>query len=235
MKALRFACLAFGLFGIVSCIDYREDFTIKANGSGSIRSVISIKKELAEDSPEKLKNDLERVFSKCEGLALAEYDVDLGKERRVTDFTITFGHVEDLKKALEHGGDAGVLKYFGSFEAEKREDRYTMKRTVHMNQEVADDGGLAKFFKTKLMEDSHLVYRMHFPAEVIKSNGEISNGKKTVEWTYAISTALKGPLVMTADIRRPPVEQWLYIGGGVLASLVFLVGAVIAMRRRRAA
>ncbi|MCB1234896.1 MAG: hypothetical protein KDM91_07475 [Verrucomicrobiae bacterium] len=231
-------CLASLALAATSCIDYTEEFTIKANGSGTIHSTISLKEELADDDPDKLKRDLEGLFANAKGLSLADYRVIVEPDRRVTDFTIAFDHVKDLGSVLESGGGGGdMLRYFGTFEAEETADRYRMKRTIDLSggdSGKPDSGGgaLAKLITSALLSDSRLTYRMSFPSEVLAANTrQIDPKTNTVEWTFTVAQAIRTPLEMTAEIRKPPLLKWLLIAG---AAVVVVVGAILLLRRRPA-
>lgn len=231
-------CLLLVFCGTVSCVDYTEDFTIKTNGSGTIHSVISLNENLADDDPNQLKTNLEKMFASGKGLSLASYTVTNQGDRQITDFTVAFDHVGDLKSALS-GGDNDVAKYFGTFEAEEQDDRYVMKRTIDLtgqdknsDQEKGKLGGAIKKLMAKaLLKDSYLTYRMTFPTAVLKANApNIEAGTHTVEWQFSVGDAVKAPLVMTAEIQKPPFLKWL-LGAGI-AVLIF-GGAFLLWRRRR--
>lgn len=239
MKTLPIALLAMLLIGLVSCVDYTEEFTIKANGSGTIHSVISMKTELAKDDPYQLKSDLEAMFANSDGLSLAAFSVNRDSDRQITDFTVAFDHVSDLKSALASGGSE-VAKYFGSFEAEEQDDRFLMKRTIELSggndsEEKSRIGSaIKKLFASATMKDSYLNYRMTFPTEVLSANSsEIDSETNTVSWKFSVADAVKNPLVMTAEISKPPLLKWLAMAGGGL--LVVTIGVTLLIRRRRSA
>ena len=235
MKSLPFALFALPLMALVSCVDYTEEFTIKANGSGTIHSVISMKTELAKDDPYQLQSDLEAMFANSDGLSLAAFSVDRDSDRQITDFTVAFDHVKDLKSALANGGSE-VAKYFGSFEAEEQDDRFLMKRTIDLSGSADSEeksglgSAIKKLFVSATMKDSYLTYRMTFPTEVLSANSsEIDSESNTVKWTFSVSEAVKSPLVMTAEISKPPLLKWFAMAGGAL--LVIVVAIVLLVRR----
>ncbi len=222
-----------------SCVEYEEDFTIKANGSGSLHSVIRVAPVLSKDDGQGLKGKLEAMFADVDGLSLASYKTFETEDRRVMDFTIVFDHVSLLSEAIGGQGDS-VAKYFGTFTVEKHEDSYTMIRTVKLHEPGTLDP-LAKL-GASMQKDSHLTYRMHFPAEVLSTNADNAEpGGTSVEWTFPVAMATDEALVMKAEIRKPLLAKvrdsvkehtglWLGVAGGVV---VLLGLAVVSLLRKR--
>ncbi len=96
---------------------------------------------------------------------------------------------------------------------------------------VSGLGALKKLMAKALLKDSYLTYRMTFPTAVLKANApNIEAGTHAVEWQFSVGDAVKAPLVMTAEIQKPPFLKWLLAAG--IAILIF-GGAFFLWRRRR--
>jgi hypothetical protein len=232
--------LALALLALSSCVNYEERFTISVNGGGSIESTITMKESLADGDGSDLKRELESVFASTPGLKLAAYEVRNEGKMRVTSFRIDFSHVRDLQAVVGGEGGAEMARFFGTFTAEKQPDRYVMTRTIDLSDGI--DGknplqkkGVAKAVAESVLANYTFTYHMIFPTSVIGANADsIEPSENRVTWRIPLRDALRGPVEMRAEVRRPPLLKWALIGGGTLLGLgLFPVVGLLLRRRNR--
>lgn len=249
MKIGRRAALFFSLIPLLflaSCLDYREELWIHANGSGKIHATIAISSELGVppvdgSQPDEIESQLRELFAMIEGATVDEYQTYIDGKKRIYDFTVSFRDLQQLKPAIVSGeGNIGAV--FGDFEIEKIPDgRLSVKRTVKLTdasfktpptaEDAADDdlgnaigkaiGGL---FANTMLADYHLDYITHFPTEVKSANSpNIDHPTSTVTWRFPLSQASQGPVIMNAEIKQPGRWMtWIFVAMVVLVTLAIV-------------
>ncbi len=231
--------LAITLLLFTSCVNYEEHFTITASGAGSIRAFLLFKGKKAVESGEKLGDKLKGFIGDAPGLDLAHYSSQLTSNNvRVTEFTIAFDHVKRLQAIGESEEAADVARFFGSYEVEKLSDRYSVTRTVDLTGGFGsfnpeEQGNIGRKITDAVLSNYNFQYHMHFPTEVLESNGTVSGEEnKSSSWSLPLSDIVANPVAMKVDIHRPPVGMWI-----TLAAAGLLVPAGAAgywwMRRRK--
>jgi hypothetical protein len=241
---------------LVSCLDYREELWIEGDGSGRIEATIAIDSELGAPTdggsgqPDKIEAQLRELFAATEGAKLESYQTQVQGTKRIWDFTVSFRDLRKLKPALAAGrGNIGAV--FGDFEIERIPDgRLSVRRTVSF-----DDGSppaatdpaapgegigqaLGKAFggllANTMFAGRNLDYITHFPTEVIGANSSAINREtNTVTWRIPLAQASQGPVVMSAEIKRP--GGWLLWGFGIFLLVVTAAIVIPALRKKRGA
>lgn len=252
-RALALWCLPFFL---VSCLDYREELWIEANGSGKIHATISINTEIANTAgggtgqPDKFEAQLKEVLDATEGATLDQYQSYTQGAKRVYDFKVSFHDLRRLKPAIA-AGQGTVGGVFGDFEIEKIPDgRLAVKRVISAEKPAAaepsapasDTGdalgealgkAMGGLLANALLSGYQLEYVTHFPTEVIGANtSEIDRETNTVTWRFPLSQVSQGPVTMTAEIKRPGLWMWWALGA--LALIVTAAILVPALRKQAA-
>lgn len=246
---------------LVSCLDYREELWIEGDGSGRIQATISIDSELGAPTdggtgqPDQIEASLRELFAATDGATVESYQTHVQGDKRIWDFTVSFRDLRQLKPAIVTGkGNIGAV--FGDFEIERLpEGRLAVRRTVNIGEEPpapadpaapgeAPDPGsalgaaLGKAFgglmANTLYAGHHLDYITHFPTEVIGANSStIDRETNTVTWRIPLSQASQGPVVMSAEIKRP--GGWMIWAFAAFLILVTAAIVIPAMRKKRGA
>lgn len=223
-----------------SCVNYEEEFAINLSGGGYIRSRIEMKEDLADGDGFEMKRGMETMFAKSSGLTLSHYDCRTFGKNRIMEFQIDFNNVDDLKAVA--GGDEGaeLARFFGKFTTEKLPDRYAMTRTIDLSggldgQNPMAKKGLARGIAAKVLQNYTFVYHMRFPVKVLGANSdEIDAEENVVTWRIPLTDALRGPVAMRAEVRRPPLLRWAMIAGGSLLAVALPTGVVLFRLRSNA-
>ncbi len=225
---------------LASCLDYREELWINGNGSGKLHALITIHSELGAppvsgSDPDEVESQLREIFSAADGAAVESYQSYVDGKRRVYDFTVTFRDIRQLQPAIVAGRE-NIGAIFGDFEITRIPDgKLAVKRVVNLGDHAAEaapaSGGnefadsLGKAFgglvADAMLGNYHLDYITHFPSEIVTANSPaVDRENHTVTWRHTLADASKGPLTMTAEIKRP--------GGWILWIFVALIALVTA-------
>ena len=244
----------FAALCLSSCLDYREELWIEANGSGKIHATISLNSEIANTAnggtgqPDKFEAQLKEVLDATEGATLDRYQSYTQGARRIYNFTVSFRDLRKLKPAIAAGqGTVGGI--FGDFDIQPIPDgRLAVTRVISQEKPAAgnpsappSDSGdaigeafgkaLGGLFANTLLSGYHLEYVTHFPTEVIGANTpEIDRETNTVTWRFPLSQVSQGPVTMTAEIKRP--GRWMWWTLGALVLIVTAAILVPALRKK---
>ncbi len=233
-----------------SCLDYREELWINANGSGKIHATIAINSELPittldTSHPDQVESQLRDLFARIEGATVDDYRTSIEGRKRIYDFTVSFRDLRQLKPAIVSGeGTIGAV--FGDFEITRIPDgRLSVKRVVRLADfepdtppdadaptGSGDENSLSRalgqavggLFADAMLGNYHLDYVTHFPTEVLTANSpNIDHPARTVSWRFPLSQASKGPVTMTAEIVRPGRWMpWVFVGLVILVTVAIL-------------
>lgn len=249
-RRLALAALAILSGLLASCLDYREELWINANGSGKLHSTIAINSELGippldGSKPDEVENQLRDIFAASDGAEVDSYQTYVDGKKRIYDFTVSFHDIRKLKPALVTGQN-NIGAVFGDFEIERIPDgKLAVKRVVKLGEppetepaEMESDresdlseaigkafGGL---LANTMLGNYHLDYVTHFPSEIVSANApSIDRETNTVTWHYTLAEAAQGPLTMTAEIKRPGSWMiWIFVTVIALVTAAIVIPAV---------
>ncbi len=219
-----------------ACVNYTEHFTINSSGGGSIRAFLMFKGKKAMASGEKLGDALESFIGDAPGMELSDYSSEVSGNVRATEFTIEFDHVSRLKSIGDGEGAGEVVKFFGAFEVDKQNDRFSVTRTVDLSDgfgsfKPEEQGNFGKKLTGAILSNYYFTYHMHFPTRVLESNGVVSSEKpQSTSWSAPLSQIVEGPMEMRVDVHRPPVKTWVTLG---ILGLALPAAGFLVWRRRR--
>ncbi len=225
-KFYLFLSIIFSLL-ISSCISYNEEININKDLSGTASFELYFPNALLENEDNDLSKDIEKVKKEAEkykGIELIEAKaVPVGSQTKYL-VKIKFSSIDDLKKFFN--SNVKDQKTEGSGE----KDSANLKNTDLFNIKITHKNGKIKFERiitpdeTQNEEDDFTkgllqtmlanyiwTFKTKFPYEVIETNGDLQQDKRTVVWKYDLYTLFDKGVKMEAMIKEPSLLDKIII------------------------
>lgn len=224
---------------LCSCFDGKEEFWLKADGSGAMEvtydaptvalSAAGGEKGIRDGIDAWLKN---ANGVRCEALEIVTVDGRVKVHARIV-FDSVLKLIELSKPEKTQALPTTLTHFTGVFDFKREGRDVSLTRTTSPNKALI--GGL--FVTRKSMEGRRLVYVIHLPEPALESNAmRLEDGGRTLIWDYAIEDALKQPLVSSLKARIP-IPAWIIASAVVVLALLvaLVVTGIRRVRRRKAA
>jgi hypothetical protein len=238
MKLLRACLTLIPVIALSGCLEYDEDVTVNADGSGRIQMDIAVLADFIDD--EQLKEfkiefkQIEEELRKRPEIAHAHLNIEL--KEQLVHFLYDIG-VKDYKflgalsaQALAKGS-VGALSAGIQFE-ELEKGRIKYHRILNADAGQAIRSRVQKLSATRAirakkeeLEDCFATYRFHAPT-VIACSEPGKRTKKTVEWRFPLEFDLKFNVQNTPNLEAEfslASHSWLWLVAAlaVIASGLF--------------
>jgi len=104
MKMILTVAMVAALVALCGCIEYEEDLTLNADGSGTLKVKYAMQEQMAamggsDEGKGELpmdKKKVEDLFAKTDGVTVSDVNVSLEDEKRVVTFTLKFDSLDKL-------------------------------------------------------------------------------------------------------------------------------------------
>lgn len=231
----------------------------KLNATITIQSSLGAPTDGGSGQPDEIEAQLRDLFALTDGATVERYQSYTEGKKRIWDFTVSFRDLRRLKPAVVTGQNNIGAVFGDFEIERIPDGRLAVKRTIALGEPPApadgsppaspagepgpprttrEDGSLDQaigklmggLVANSLFAGHHLDYTIHFPTEVIGANSStIDRATNTVTWRFPLSEASQGPVVMTAEIRRP--GGWML--WAFLAILVVTTAAILIPSLRK--
>ena len=221
-KMLGLAALAVALVVVAGCINYDQELTLNADGSGTVkvrydRTGGSTGEEEEEGSLDmsaapKLSFTEEEITAEYEGSAVTVRDIVIGEtDAGVPEATyyIDFKNVTDLNGYGIFALEGDKLKQ--TFSLDAAGDTQIFKQLVQLKMDVEDPSQLS---------DYKFTYLLNAPGEVVETNGTVT--ENTVKWEYSLDKLINKDTEMTATYKGAAPAA-----GGNIAVIIGIILCVI--------
>ena len=237
MKYLFFTLIAISTLLLNSCkIDGEEEITINEDGSAHLLMRYEVPAMfLSAEASDELVKSIDDGLGKKEHVELLDNRVELVKSQKIIHIEFKIDAEADLDELYlkNEEGDEGA--------ADKKKSDQLLESlvgdldakiqglSVDMTRRVDLQPLLEKYMGKKsasMLSDYEFRYTIHLPEAAEQSNAhEVSDGGKTLKWTYLLREVKENPIVM--DVTAPiPLPWWVYalVGAVVLVAVFVLVG-----------
>jgi hypothetical protein len=219
-KLVGLAALAIGLIVVAGCINYDQDLTLNADGSGTIMVRYDSAAQSGEESEEgsismggapELSFTEEEIMAEYEGAPFTVRDIVIGKtdtDAPEATYYIDFDNVTDLNGRGIFALEGDKLKQ--TFSLDTSGDLAVFTQLVQLKMEVEDPSSLS---------DYKFTYKLTAPGEVKETNGTAEGN--VVTWEYSLDKLINNDVEMTASYQPAAA------GGGKVALIIGIILCVI--------
>lgn len=243
--------LTLGLFltalFFAGCINYEQDVTLNANGSGKMLIHYNLAQQLVgmmamgdpgagdqkQEMPFKVKEaDIRKDFS-VKGVKVEKFEQKTEGDQTHFYITVSFENIKDLNQSetfknmpFDWVKSGNVTTY-----------TQTLKGNKEKKEESADDQ-MGKQMAQAMFGNSAFKFKVTLPAKALPSpdtNGTIAEDGKTVNWNVPLVDAMdkKTDTVMTAKFKTGFPMMWILgIAGAALLFLIAVVVVIAVMRKK---
>jgi len=225
MKKLLLLSLSslFILLLFVSCINYEQETTFNANGSGSAK--IHYWMQTGADTGDiKAPVDQKEIekYNEKKGIKVSDVKIEQKEGNTHVYYTINFDNFTSYADT-DVGGFDKAATYFKE-EGGKLQFLGTVKGSGTEGQTMDDS--------TKQMLSGYtFTYLFHFPGKVTATNGKLDEkDPKTVKWVYTLAELSSVPkLEMTASVEKPAVAFNMTLIIIIIVVVVIIIVIIIIM------
>jgi hypothetical protein len=232
MRPLLIASLCLIAALLSSCIDGREEFWLRGDGSGAAEVVYEVPAAAAalKGGDDGLRRMLEEWLARRPEIRREHCDVTTTGDRTRIHVRVAFDSALKLLDLSDPESTrtlpAGARHLSGAFDFRLHGRDVELTRTISPGKALF--AGL--LMPKEEIEGRRLVYTVHLPEAALESNAtRTENGGKTLIWDFALADGLKQPLVTRLKTRMP-IPAWLVASGAGLAAL--LLGVIVTVLRR---
>lgn len=227
------------------CLDYDEDLTLHGDGSGTFAITLTVDEQLLANAPEDIARrfspeEVKREFEKLEGVKLdrAMATRENGRQTLRLD-----GSFRSLPELAARGSADNPTGFLGNVTYREEGRRLLLSRAIDFGGPgrlagLGNRGGnpadaLTQGFLAAMFDGHALIFRAHFPAQIVSSNATRTDLKTgTVEWRFPLAVALRDSPVMTVELLRPnPLVPWL-VGAVLLVPVGYTAWRLFVRPRR---
>ncbi len=231
---------------VAGCINYEEEITLNADGSGTMLMHYSIPQQLhammemggqdtgqdkSEEMPFKFKEAEIRADMNAPGVTVEKVESKAEGDQQHFFVNVSFKKLTDLNKT----------KPFQKmpFQWKEEDKNVTFQQTLEGEKKKPEDNPMGDQMASAMLGNAKFTFKVKLPGKALPApdtNGTIQEDGNTVVWSYPLLEASKGQ-VMTAKFKKGGLNLpftmpvLAAIGGGVLISIVALI-IVISMARK---
>lgn len=209
-KFVLFLTIVFSLL-FSSCINYNDEIKINKDLSGTMSVEFLIPNSLLGGELgkgfEKYIQEAEENAKKVKGIELLEAKIIPEGSQTKYRIRLKFNSFENLEKYFKEYKDEKKdspynFKIFETEEGIKFERIITPTESKDKKRETEEDK-MAESFAQSILANNIWSFKITFPYEVIKTNGDLQEDKKTVIWKYDLYTLAAKGVKMEATIKKP--------------------------------
>jgi hypothetical protein len=180
------------------CLDYEEELTLKANGSGELyvhyvtREGTNIESDDYDfpSEPDEVRQEVERKYT-SDKVKLKEFDVEQKGDWRHVSFAVKFENLLDLNDLEQFADSQFELKDHGR-------GRFDLCRTVNVDsdwKEEEDESTLGRLAKTFLedafMDKVKFRFTVKTPRDIRDNNADWIRDKREAVWRFRLTDLVK--------------------------------------------
>jgi hypothetical protein len=222
---------------MVACIDGREEFWIRSDGSGraTIHYEIPESAALLRGGPDGIRQIIGNFLEVNAAVFSAiDYEVSAVDGRITIDIEAAFDSALELEhlKASDARIPPAIRHFVGEFKITRDGRKIDFTRTVSPGKALPG----STFLPASRFKDRRLVCIVHLPAAATTSNAtRIENNGTTLVWDHPLTAGLRKPLVSQFEVEVPIPTSWIAAASlaGLLMTGVAVLGFRTLLGRRR--
>jgi hypothetical protein len=191
-----------------SCIKYEEEMILNNDFSGSIYMDFLFSNLTDEDS-QSLEKELDKLKERAKqfkgvDVVFAKKEI-LGSNTRYK-IKLKFSHIKRLEAFFnENNGKDSLGNGLYNFKLTSKDGLLKYERNIKLKG-ISDDLGenfVFKEFVRSILANYIWKFSVRFPYEVIETNGELLDDKRTVRWEYDLYKLTEDSVKMEALMKEP--------------------------------
>jgi len=194
---------------ITSCVKYNDTIVFNEDFSGTDTIEFYISNVILDtDAGRELVQNFKKMKEdkNLKGIKLIEKKVEnLGSETKFT-IKLQFSSLDALNKLTN--SDKENSKLNETFKLVEENDYFKYTRTItptskDENKPKTEADIAAENLAKMVLAEYVWTFKVKFPYEVVKTNGNLKEDKKTVEWKYDVYTLVEKGVKMEALVKKP--------------------------------